>query len=94
MAKLKIVLNHAGMDELLKSSGVRQVVGEMAERVQEVADTTKPNHESGPVTYFSGTQMGRSRVSAYVVARHVMGPYLESKYRTLGKALRGLKGAN
>lgn len=94
MARSKVVLNKAGMRELLNSAGVVAALEARARPVLAAAQAD-PHDASGD--YERGlqiqTQTGRTRARVKVVSTDYKGHILESKYGILSRALDAAGGS-
>jgi hypothetical protein len=87
MARIRIKLNHDGMEAMLKSEPVADAVEDIAENVAVRAYDNMPFHHTGPLGYEVNVSEGRTRVMAFVNTTHQLAPALERKYAPLRNAL-------
>jgi hypothetical protein len=93
MASAKVKLNHGGMADMLKSSGVRSFVTERAERVLAAAKAD-PHDDTG--AYEAGLHIEQAttdRAVARVVSGDFKGHILEARYGILARALDAAGGS-
>lgn len=87
MARFKVTLNHAGMSELLKSSGVRAM---LTTKIQPVYAAAKadPHDETGAYELMLHVEQATTdRAVVRVVSGNWKGHILEAKYGILARAL-------
>lgn len=91
MSSSRVVLNHAAIGRLLKSSEVEAVLMAKAERVKAAAEAedveVQRGNEREPMPYEIRSAPSSTRARVYVVAAHPAGLAAEAKYGTLTKAL-------
>lgn len=84
---VRVVLNPAGMREMLTS---KEVERDLLRRGKQVASTAeaigRPPHE-GDVEYYAESSRGTTRARCVVVADHPGAQGQEAEYRTLGTAI-------
>lgn len=93
MAKSKVVLNHAGMSQLLKSDAVRDM---LTRRAQPVLAAAKADEHDDTGAYENGLQIQQAttdRAVVRVVSTDWKGHILEARYGILSRALDQASGA-
>lgn len=93
MGKVDLKLNSAGIEAVLKSSGVREFITERAERVLSAADAD-PHDDTGD--YEAGLHIEQDttdRAVVRVVSGDFKGHILEARYGILARALDAAGGS-
>jgi hypothetical protein len=91
MANVRVILNPAGMREMLTSKEVERDLLRRAKQVAAAAEAIGvPPHE-GEVDYYAESSTGSTRARAVVVADHPGAQGQEAEYRTLGTAIDAAK---
>ncbi|MFB9661596.1 hypothetical protein ACFQS3_02640 [Glycomyces mayteni] len=85
-ARIRIELDHGGMEDMLKSGPVEDALGDIAEHVAVTAYDNMPTHDTGPLSYEAFTETIDSRVVGTVKTAHMLGPAIENKYAPLRNA--------
>lgn len=84
---VRVVLNRAGVREMLRSKEVERDLKVRAERVVAAAEAhAVPPHE-GKVDYYAETSRGATRARALVIADHPGALGQEEQYRILGSSI-------
>lgn len=84
---VRVVLNRAGMREMLRSKEVERDLLRRAKQVAAAADAIGHAPHEGDVDYYAESSRGASRAKAIAVADHPGAQGQEEKYRTLGTAI-------
>jgi hypothetical protein len=87
MARSKITLDHSGMRELLRSSGVQRVVEQRADAVADAASAAPEVRRNGMTVIRSKASAGRNRARAIVTIAHPGGLAVQAKHGTLSRAV-------
>lgn len=87
MANVRVILNRAGVREMLRSKPVQRDLLARAQRVAAAAEAhSVPPHE-GDVDYYAESSVGANRARAIVVADHPGALGQEEEYRILGSSI-------
>jgi hypothetical protein len=87
MANVRVVLNPAGMREMLRSKEVERDLLRRGKQVAATAEAIGHLPHEGEVEYYAESTRGKTRAKAIVVADHPGAQGQEEKYRTLGTAI-------
>jgi hypothetical protein len=87
MPNVRVVLNRAGVREMLRSKEVQRDLMRRADRVVAAAESRAvPPHE-GEVDYYAESSVGSNRARALVIADHPGALGQEEEYRILGSSI-------
>ncbi|MFD9949687.1 hypothetical protein ACFWYW_55625 [Nonomuraea sp. NPDC059023] len=84
---VRVVLNPAGMRELLRSKPVERDLLRRGKQVAAAAEAIGVEPHEGDVDYYAESSVGSTRARCVVVADHPGAQGQEEKYRTLGTAI-------
>lgn len=84
---VRVVLNPAGMREMLRSKEVERDLLRRGRQVAVAAEISGHIPHEGDVDYYAESSVGSSRARCIVVADHPGAQGQEEKYRTLGTAI-------
>lgn len=87
MANVRVILNPAGMREMLRSKEVERDLLRRGKQVAATAEAIGHLPHEGEVEYYAESTRGKTRAKAIVVADHPGAQGQEEKYRTLGTAI-------
>lgn len=87
MANVRVILNPAGMREMLRSKEVELDLLRRGKQVAATAEAIGHLPHEGEVEYYAESTRGKTRAKAIVVADHPGAQGQEEKYRTLGTAI-------
>jgi len=91
MPNVRVILNPAGMREMLTSKEVERDLLRRARQVAITAEAIGHLPHEGEVEYYAESSRGKTRARAIVVADHPGAQGQEEEYRTLGTAIDAAK---